>query len=161
MNPNIDESCYIATDATIIGNVTIGKDTSVWNHTTIRSAHQPIVIGERTNIQDNAVVHVDKDYAVKIGNNVTVGHGAIVHGCSVSDNTLVGMGSIILNGASVGKNCIIGAGALVTQNTIIPDDSLVIGSPAKIVRKVTEQEKQDILQNAKMYVEEAKEAMEQ
>lgn len=155
---NIDSSCYIASDATVIGNVTIKENCSVWNHATIRSASQPIVIGKGTNIQDNAVVHVDRDFKVKIGENVTVGHSAIVHGCTVGDETLVGMGSIILNGAVVGKNCIIGAGALVTQNVVIPDHSLVIGNPAKVVRQVTSQEIEDIMLNATMYQKEAVEA---
>ena len=156
--PQIDNTCYIAEDATIIGNVTIGENSSVWNHATIRSNHQPIVIGNGTNIQDNAVVHVDKDYKVSIGNNVTIGHSAIVHGCTVNDNTLIGMGSIILNGAIIGKNCIIGAGALITQNVIIPDNSLVIGSPAKILRQVTQDEINEIMENADIYQKEAIEA---
>ncbi len=154
----IDESCYIASDATVIGNIVIKENCSVWNHATIRSMHQPIQIGSGTNIQDNAVVHVDKDFSVQIGSNVTVGHSAIVHGCKVGDNSLIGMGSIILNGAVVGKNCIVGAGALITQNMVIPDDSLVIGSPAKVVRKVTEDEIKEIYLNAIMYQEEAKES---
>ena len=159
--PQIDNTCYIAEDATIIGNVTIGENSSVWNHATIRSNHQPIVIGHGTDIQDNAVIHVDKDYKVTIGNNVSIGHCAIVHGCQVGDNTLIGMGSIILNGAVIGKNCIIGAGALVTQNVVVPDNSLVIGSPAKVIRQVTSTEISEITENAKMYQEEAAEAKEQ
>lgn len=155
---NIDTSCYIASDATVIGNVTIHEKCSVWNHATIRSASQPIVIGKGTNIQDNVVVHVDRDFKVNIGENVTVGHSAIVHGCTIGDATLVGMGSIILNGAVVGKHCIVGAGALVTQNVVIPDHSLVIGNPAKVVRQVTPEEIEDILLNARIYQEEAEEA---
>ena len=158
--PQIENSCYIAEDATVIGNVKLKERCSIWNHATIRSNYQPIIIGMGSNIQDNAVVHVDKDYAVKIGENVTVGHSAIVHGCQVGDNTLVGMGSIILNGAIVGKNCIIGAGSLITQNVVIPDNSLVIGSPAKVLRKVTEDEIREIYENAIRYQQEAKEAME-
>lgn len=158
IKPVIADSCYIAEDATVIGNVEIKEKSSVWNHATIRSAHQPITIGSETNIQDNAVVHVDKDFKVIIGSRVTIGHGAIVHGCTISDNTLIGMGSIILNGAVIGKNCIVGAGALVTQNVIIPDGSLVTGNPAKVVRRITQQEEADIINNARMYVEEAEEA---
>lgn len=161
MKPQIHESCYIAEDAAVVGNVVIGENSSVWNHATIRSSHQPIIIGHGTDIQDNAVIHVDKDYKVTIGNNVTVGHCAIVHGCQVGDNTLIGMGSIILNGAVIGKNCIVGAGALVTQNMVIPDESLVIGSPGKILRQVTLSEIQDNEDNARMYQAEAKEAKEE
>ncbi|MDD6202080.1 MAG: gamma carbonic anhydrase family protein [Lachnospiraceae bacterium] len=158
--PQIAESAFIAKSADVIGNVTIGEDSSVWYHATIRCAHRPIVIGKGTNIQDNAVIHVDKNYAVTIGDYVTVGHSAIVHGCSVGDNTLIGMGAVILNGAKVGKNCIIGAGALITQNVVIPDNSLVIGSPAKVIRRVTEEEVQANLTNAREYIREAKEEKE-
>ena len=105
-------------------------------------------------IQDNAVVHTDKGYIVEIGSLVTIGHGAIIHGCSIGDNSLIGMGAIILNGAKVGNNCIVGAGALITKNTIIPDNSLVLGSPAKVIRQVTPEEIQASIDNAKLYIEE-------
>lgn len=108
-------------------------------------------------MQDNCVIHVDRGYSVTVGKNVTIGHSAIVHGCSVGDNTLIGMGAIILNGASVGKNCIVGAGALVTQNMQIPEGSLVYGSPAKIIRSVTEAEITSNLENAAHYVREGQE----
>ena len=116
-----------------------------------------LTIGTGTNVQDNCVIHVDKGYSVTVGKNVTIGHSAIVHGCSVGDNTLIGMGAIILNGASVGKNCIVGAGALVTQNMQIPEGSLVYGSPAKIIRSVTEAEITSNLENAAHYVREGQE----
>lgn len=116
-----------------------------------------VLIGAGTNVQDNCVIHVDKGYSVTVGKNVTIGHSAIVHGCSVGDNTLIGMGAIVLNGASVGKNCIVGAGALVTQNMQIPEGSLVYGSPAKIIRSVTEAEITSNLENAAHYVQEGQE----
>lgn len=152
--PIIDSTAFIAKGAAIYGNVTIKKEANVWYNATIRSLEDSIIIGEGTNIQDNSVVHTDKGYQVSIGSLVTVGHGAIIHGCTIGDNSLIGMGAIILNGAQIGKNCIIGAGSLVTKNTIIPDNSLVLGSPAKIIRPVTEEEIQGSINNAKLYIEE-------
>ena len=108
---------YIAEGAVVKGNVQMGEDVSIWYNATVRGDSAEIKIGDRTNVQDNAVIHVDTHYPTTIGNGVTIGHGAIVHGCTVGDNTLIGMGAIVLNGASIGENCIIGAGALVTQNT--------------------------------------------
>ncbi len=152
----IHESAFIAEGAVVLGNITVGEESSVWFHSTVRADRESVTIGKRSNIQDNAVVHVDAGFSVYIGDNVTVGHGAIIHGSIIEDNTLIGMGAIILNGAKVGKNCIIGAGALVTQNMMIPDSSLVVGNPGKVMRKVTEEEKQSNLHNATVYVEEGK-----
>ena len=152
--PQIDSTAFIANTASVYGNVTIKKDANIWYHATIRSIDDPIIIGEGTNIQDNAVIHTDKGYVVTIGSLVTVGHGAIIHGCTIGDNSLIGMGAIILNGAKIGNNCIIGAGSLVTKNTIIPDNSLVLGSPAKIIRKVTKEEIQSSIDNAILYINE-------
>lgn len=152
----IQESAYIAEGAIVRGEVTVGENSSIWFHATVRADREQIWIGEGSNIQDNAVVHVDAGFPVHIGNHVTIGHSAVIHGCKIEDNTLVGMGAIILNGARIGKNCVIGAGALVTQNTIIPDGSLVIGSPGKVVRQVTEQEIRSNMHNALEYVEESR-----
>lgn len=155
------EQAYIAEGAIVLGDVTLGEDSSVWFHATVRADREKIVIGTGSNIQDNAVVHVDAGYPVTIGDYVTVGHGAIVHGCEVQSNTLIGMGAIILNGAKIGKNCIIGAGALVTQNAVIPDNSLVVGCPGKVLREVTEAELASSLENAKEYVAESRHMREQ
>ncbi len=149
---SIDKSVYVAPGAAIAGDVRIEKDCTVWFHATVRGDREPVIIGEGSNVQDNAVIHVENGYPVTIGKHVVIGHGAIVHGCEIGDNTLIGMGAIILNGAKIGKNCIIGAGALVTQNTVIPDDSLAVGSPAKVRREVTELEKEEHLKNAADYV---------
>lgn len=156
----MSEAHYIAEGAIVKGNVTLGEDTSVWFHATVRGDNAPITIGRQTNIQDNAVVHVEMTHPTKIGNGVTIGHSAIVHGCTIGDNTLIGMGSIIMNGASIGKNCIIGAGALVTQNMEIPDGSLAFGNPAKVIRNVTPEEQEGNHKNALRYVTEAKEQLE-
>lgn len=152
----IHESAYIADGAVVLGDVSIGEESSIWFHVTIRGDRGGIIIGSRSNIQDNAVVHVDEGFPVYIGDGVTVGHGAVIHGCKIEDNTLVGMGAIILNGARIGRNCIVGAGALIPQNMIIPDNSLVIGFPAKIMRQVTPQEVKSNRFNADAYVEEGR-----
>ena len=154
--PIIDTSTFIAEGAIVLGNVTLEKDTSVWYNATVRGDRGSITIGEGSNVQDNVVLHVDKDYDVHIGDFVTIGHGAIVHGATVCDNTVIGMGAIVLNGARIGRNCIIGAGTLITQNKVIPDNSLVIGNPGKVVRQLTEEEIKANLDNAKIYIEEAK-----
>ena len=152
--PNIDSSVFVAKGAVIIGDVTIAKDCSIWYNATIRSTEAPITIGEGSNVQDNAVIHVAPNFPTTIGSYVTIGHGAIIHGCTIDDNALIGMGAIILNGAKIGKNCIIAAGALIPQNKIIPDNSLVMGSPGKVVRQVTEEEIRKNTQNAEEYIKE-------
>lgn len=147
---------YIAKDADVLGNVKLAENVNIWFHSTIRADGDIITIGSGSNIQDNCVLHVDPGFPIVLGKNVTVGHGAILHGCCIDENTVVGMGSIILNGAHIGKNCIIGAGALITQNKQIPDNSLVFGNPAKIVRALTEEEIENNTKNATIYIEEAK-----
>lgn len=152
----IHESAYIAEGAIVLGDVFIGEESSIWFHATVRADRGEIHIGNGSNIQDNAVVHVDKEFPVYIGNHVTVGHSAVLHGCKIEDNTIIGMGAIVLNGAKIGKNCIIGAGALVTQNMIIPDNSLAIGCPARVMRQVTQQEEESNLLNADEYIRESR-----
>ncbi len=148
----IHDSVFLAPGCTVVGDVEIGENSSVWYGAVIRG-DKPIRIGKGCSIQDNAVFHAELDHSIHVGDNVTIGHGAIVHGCTVGDNTLVGMGAIILNDAVVGKNCIIGAGALVTGKKVIPDGSLVMGSPAVIKREVTQEELDRNLVNAAHYVE--------
>ena len=155
----IDKTVYIADGAKVIGDVSIGKDSAVWYNAVVRGDSCKITIGERTNIQDLACLHVDKKYKLVVGDDVTIGHSAIVHGCEVGNRVLIGMGAIIMNGAKVGDDCIIGAGALVTENVEIPFGSMVYGSPAKVVRQLTDEEKQGILDNAALYVEHARKAM--
>lgn len=150
------EDVFIAEGAVCLGDVAIGRESSIFYHATVRADRERIRIGEMTNIQDNCVVHVDEGFPVTIGDGVTIGHGAVIHGCTIGDNTLVGMGAIILNGAEIGKNCIVGAGALITQNTIVPDNTLMLGSPAKAVRKVTPEEARHNRKNAEKYRDEGK-----
>lgn len=152
---NIDQSVFIAPGAQIVGNVQIGKDSAVWYNAVVRGDTATLVVGERTNIQDLACLHVDKQYKLEIGDGVTIGHSAIVHGCIVGNNVLIGMGAIVMNGAHIGNNCIIGAGALVTENAVIPDGSMVYGSPAKVIRQLTADEVEGIRKNADLYVEHA------
>lgn len=153
----IDAAAFAAPDAVIMGDVVIHEDCNIWFHAVIRAEDAPIRIGKGSNVQDNAVVHEDAGHPVTIGEYVTIGHGAIVHGCEIGDHTLIGMGAIILNGAKIGKNCVIGAGALVTQNSEIPDGSLVIGSPARVKRAVTAEEMEHSMHNALHYVQMGKE----
>uniref|UniRef100_UPI004055C15B gamma carbonic anhydrase family protein n=1 Tax=Acetatifactor sp. TaxID=1872090 RepID=UPI004055C15B len=150
------ESVFIAPGAIVLGDVTAYEDVGIWYHATVRGDRASIIIGKGSNIQDNCVVHVDEGYPVEIGEHVTIGHGAIIHGSKIGDNSLIGMGAILLNSCVIGKNCIIGAGALVTQNTVIPDNSLVLGNPGKIKRELTSEEIAGNLQNAFIYVEEAR-----
>lgn len=154
--PVIDESCFIAENAVIAGDVTIGKDSSVWFGAVVRGDASSITVGEKSNIQDNAVIHGDPRYRTVIGNGVTVGHTAIVHSSQIGDNTLIGMGAIVMNRAHIGKNCVIGAGALVTEGTEIPDNSVAFGSPAKVVKKATPAQILMNKTNAASYVSEAK-----
>ena len=129
---------WIAPDATLIGKVRLEAEASVWFGAVLRGDNEPIVVGERSNIQDLAVCHTDPGFPVSIGSGCTVGHRAILHGCTIGENSLVGMGAIILNGATIGRNCLIGAGALIPERKTIPDNSLVVGSPGKVVRELEE-----------------------
>ncbi|MBC2579485.1 gamma carbonic anhydrase family protein [Clostridium sp. DJ247] len=155
--PDIHESCFIADSADVIGNVTIEEDATIWFGAVLRGDINSIHIGKKSNIQDNCTVHVDTSgMAVFVGEQVTVGHNVILHGCKIGDRSLIGMGSIILNGAEIGEQTIIGAGSVVTQNKKIPSGVLCLGSPAKVIRELTEEEKESIIKSAKYYVEEGK-----
>ena len=151
----IDNSVFIADGAKIIGDVEIGKNSSVWFNAVIRADSDKVKIGENSNVQDNSVIHTSEGFGVQIGDNVTIGHGAIIHGCTVKDNVMIGMGAIVLNGAVIEENSIIGAGALITQGKVIPSGSLAFGNPCKIVRQLTDEEISSISRNAKSYVKEA------
>lgn len=149
----IDPSAFIAPSADIIGQVTIGARSSVWFGSVLRGDTDRIVIGERTNLQDGSIVHVDAGAPVLIGNGVTVAHRAVVHGTIVEDDVLIGMGAIVLSGARIGSESLIGAGALVTGGTVIPPRSLVLGLPARVVREITDEELETIQQTAQRYVD--------
>ncbi|AYE33305.1 gamma carbonic anhydrase family protein [Clostridium septicum] len=150
--PKIHKTCYISESVDIIGEVVIGENSNIWFGTRARGDMNKISIGENTNIQENSVVHVDTDFPTIIGDNVTVGHGAIIHGCEISDNVLIGMGSIILNGAKISKNTIVAAGSLVSQGKTFKEGVLLMGSPAKVVRDLTKEEINSIQTSANNYV---------
>src|SRR6056300_2065686 len=150
-----NDDFWVAPDATVIGDVQMAKDSSVWFHCTLRGDNEPIILGEGTNIQDNSVIHTDPGFACTIGKFVTVGHMAMLHGCEIGDGTLIGIGAVILNGAKIGKNCIIGAKALVTEGMEVPDNSLVMGAPGKVVRTISEAQGAMVAAGARHYVDNA------
>jgi carbonic anhydrase/acetyltransferase-like protein (isoleucine patch superfamily) len=150
--PRVAADCFIADNATLIGDVTLGEQASVWFNTVLRGDVEPIVVGARTNIQDGAILHTDPGSPLTIGADVTVGHMAMLHGCTVGDGSLIGIGAIVLSGARIGRGCIVGAGALVTEGTVVPDRTVVLGSPAKVARPVTEQQAVEIRAGAAHYV---------
>lgn len=152
--PRLGRGVFLAEICAVIGDVELGDDASIWFGTVVRGDVMPIRIGARTNVQDNTVVHVTAGrFGTVIGNDCTIGHGAIVHACTIEDHCLIGMGSIILDGARIGTGSLVGAGALVTPGTDIPPGSLVLGSPAKVKRPVTASERAQIEDGARHYVE--------
>ena len=152
----MEKKVYIAPNATVVGDVILGENVSIWYGAVLRGDSGTITIGDGTNIQDNAILHEH----TTIGRHCTIGHGAIVHGCTVGDNCTIGMGAIVLDGAVLGDNCMVGAGALVTGKTNAPAGSLLLGSPAKIVRQLTQEERQSIENNAQHYIMLGKQALE-
>lgn len=149
----MDKNSYIAEEASLIGDIDISENASVWFGAVLRADNDKIILGKNSNIQDNSTVHTDNNYPVIIGENVTIGHNVILHGCTISDNSLVGMGSIILDGSFVPKNVIIGAGSLITAKTKIEEGTLVMGKPAKFVRKLNENDYKLIENSYKHYIE--------
>ena len=161
-NVTVSPTTRISKDAVVLGDVVIGADCTILPRAVIRAdMGGKVYIGDRTNIQDLACIHVPLNDDTVIGKDVTIGHGAILHGCTIGDGTLVGMGSILLDGAKIGKNCLIGAGALVTGNADIPDGMLVLGSPAKAVRKLTAEEIDGLKVNVSEYIEAGKDLVRQ
>ncbi|PRC91472.1 gamma carbonic anhydrase family protein [Solimicrobium silvestre] len=150
--PQIDDSAFVADSANVIGKVHIAAHASVWFEVTIRGDNELISVGENSNVQENVVLHTDIGYPLTIGRNVTVGHQAMLHGCTIQDGALIGIQAVILNGAVIGKNCLVGAGALVTEGKHFPDNSLIIGSPAKVARTLTEEEINNFHKNTDNYV---------
>jgi len=153
--PRLGKGVYLAQTAVVLGDVTLGSHSSVWYGAVLRGDINRIVVGHHTNIQDNAVLHLAYELPCLVGNRVTIGHGAIVHACTIGDEVLVGMGAVVLDGAVVGKQCIIGARALVTQGMKTPPNSLVLGAPARIVRKLTKIERAELKRLAEHYVDNA------
>lgn len=151
--PEIAEHTFIAPTAVLIGQVRLKKDANIWFGAVLRGDNELIEVGECSNVQENCVLHTDMGYPLTIGKNVTIGHSVTLHGCTINDNSLIGMGATILNNALIGKNSIVGAGALVTENKIFPDGVLIVGSPAKMLRALTEAEIARLPDNATHYAE--------
>ena len=156
VRPEIADNAYVAPSAQVIGNVKMADHSSVWFGAVIRGDNDLIEIGARTNIQDNSVLHTDPGIPLTIGDGVIVGHRVMLHGCKIGENTLIGIGATILNGAEIGKNCIIGAHSLITEGKVIPDGSMVVGSPGRIIKSLTEQHFQMLRINSEVYVANAK-----
>ncbi|MBX3596447.1 MAG: gamma carbonic anhydrase family protein [Rhizobiaceae bacterium] len=136
--PGFGDSVWIAPSAAVIGKVSLGANVGVWFGAVLRGDNEPIIIGDDTNLQEHTMVHTDADFPVTVGKGCTIGHRALLHGCTIGNNTLIGMGAIILNGARIGDNCLVGAGALITEGKSFPDGSLILGSPARVVRQLDE-----------------------
>ncbi len=156
VQPQVDASAWIADTAQVIGRVEMAADSSVWFGAILRGDNDPIRIGEGSNVQDGSVLHTDKGKPLDIGKHVTIGHNVILHGCSIGDESLIGMGAIVLNGAKIGRHCLVGAGALVTENKEFPDGSLIVGNPAKVVRQLTDEQIAGLKQSAQGYMANAK-----
>ncbi|MFG5779152.1 gamma carbonic anhydrase family protein [Comamonas sp. J-3] len=156
VQPEVAASAWVADSAQVIGRVHLAADSSVWFGSVLRGDNDPIRVGEGSNIQDGSVLHTDKGKPLDIGKHVTIGHNVILHGCTIGDESLIGMGAIVLNGAKIGKHCLVGAGALVTENKEFPDGSLIVGNPAKVVRQLTEEQIAGLKRSAQGYMANAK-----
>ena len=154
--PAIADTAYITDTAVLIGKVVVGEEASIWFGAVLRGDNEPIILGAGSNIQENAVLHTDMGYPLVIGEGCTIGHKAMLHGCTIGDNSLVGMSATILNGAVIGRNCLIGAGALITEGKVIPDNSLVIGAPGKVARTLGDEDVDRLRQSARHYADNAR-----
>jgi carbonic anhydrase/acetyltransferase-like protein (isoleucine patch superfamily) len=153
--PDVSPDAWVAPDANVIGKVNLAAESSVWFGSTLRGDNEMITVGRGSNVQENCVFHTDMGYPLTVGEDCTIGHKVMLHGCTIGDNSLIGMGATVLNGAKIGKNCLIGAGALITENKVIPDGSLVMGVPGKVVRELDEAAIQALTASAKHYAENA------
>ncbi|WP_025732818.1 gamma carbonic anhydrase family protein [Carnimonas nigrificans] len=151
--PDIHADTYVSSDSTIIGSASFAADVSVWPQAVVRADNAAITIGQGSNIQDGAVLHVDEGCPVVVGDNVTIGHQAMLHGCTIGDGSLIGMSAVVLNNAVIGRNCLVGAGALVTEGKEFPEGVLIVGAPARAVRSLTPEEIEQLGNNAEHYVE--------
>jgi carbonic anhydrase/acetyltransferase-like protein (isoleucine patch superfamily) len=155
IRPDVDADAWVAPDANVIGNVVLQAGSSVWFGSTLRGDNEVIHVGAGSNVQENCVFHTDLGFPLTIGINCTIGHKVMLHGCTIGDNSLIGMGATVLNGAKIGKNCLIGAGALITENKVIPDGSLVMGTPGKVVRELDAEAIQRLTASALHYSQNA------
>ena len=151
--PVVPDSAFVAEEAVVIGQVTLGRDTSVWPGAVIRADNDTIVIGDRSNVQDNAVLHVDPGYPMRVGAGVIIGHLAMLHGCSIGDGALIGIGAIVFNSAVIGRESLVGAGSIVTEGKVFPERSLILGTPAKVLRALTDEEVAGLRAGTQSYVD--------
>jgi len=151
LRPQIDPSAFVAEDATVIGKVVLAEGASVWPQAVLRGDNETIAVGTGSNVQEGAVLHTDPGFPLDIGANVTIGHQAMLHGCSIGEGSLIGIQAVILNGAVIGRNCLVGAGALVTEGKVFPDNSLIVGAPARVVRELDAAAIARFHQNARNY----------
>ena len=156
MAPRVAPSAWVAENAQVIGNVVLGDGSSVWFGVTVRGDTETSTVGRGSNIQDGSVMHADHGKPIKVGKHVTVGHMVMLHGCTIGDESLIGIGAVVLNGAKIGKNCLVGAGSLVTEGKEFPDGSMIMGTPAKVVRELSPEQIEGLRQSAKHYVENAR-----
>jgi len=154
--PRIDPTAWVADSAQLIGAVELGEQASVWFNCTLRGDNEAIRVGARSNIQENCVLHTDPGYPLTIGQQVTVGHQAMLHGCTIGDGSLIGIQAVLLNGARIGRECLIGAGALITEGKVIPDRSVVLGAPGRIVRQLSDEEAANLRASSEQYVARAR-----
>ena len=154
--PEVHETAWVADSAAVIGRVRLESDASVWYGAVVRGDGEPIVIGQGSNVQDGSVLHTDRGFPLTIGQGVTVGHQVTLHGCTIGDGSLIGIQAVVLNGACIGRNCLVGAGALVTEGKTFPDNSLIMGSPAKVVRELSPEQAQRLRRSAENYVANAR-----
>ena len=156
LSPRLADTAWVADSAQVMGNVELAAETSVWFGAVLRGDTEVIRVGRGSNIQEHSVVHADVGFPVTIGENVTVGHQVMLHGCSIGDGSLIGIQAVVLNGANIGKHCLVGAGALVTEGKQFPDGSMIIGAPAKVVRQLTPEQMAELDRSAEHYVENAR-----
>lgn len=154
--PQVDSTAWIADSAEVMGNVSLGPDASVWFGCVLRGDTESMTIGEGSNIQDLSVLHADRGMPLTVGRHVTVGHKVMLHGCTIGDESLIGIGAIVLNGARIGKNCLVGAGALVTEGKEFPDGSMIVGAPAKAIRQLTPEQIEGLRMSAQHYIDNAR-----
>ncbi|HEY0941534.1 MAG TPA: gamma carbonic anhydrase family protein [Steroidobacter sp.] len=151
--PSVHQSVFIAPGASVIGRVVLSENASIWFGATIRGDNDTITIGRNSNVQEGAVLHTDPGIPLTVGENVTVGHQAMLHGCTIGDGSLIGIQAVILNGAVIGKSCLVGAGAVITERKVFPDRSLIVGAPARVVRVLSDEDVETLLKSAHIYVE--------
>lgn len=150
--PQVHPTAFVADSAQVVGRVTLGEGSSVWFNTVIRADNEPMTIGAGSNIQDGSVLHSDTGFPLSVGERVTVGHQVVLHGCTVGDESLIGIGAVVLNGTKIGKHCLVGAGSLVTEGKEFPDGSMILGSPAKVVRQLTPEQIDGLRRSAQHYI---------